>query len=157
VCRHSGEHWEEFYEALFGYEAKLDARARWGHSERSRSRPKFAGWRDPVVAWIDAKNQARREQKEKARLQAIEERGLEAQGMNLVTARRKAHRAAEAMVTVAAEFKQVERQRGDTIAVNFVLARAMHDAATNPEEVLVDRERGLIRDRARGPLHLILG
>ena len=28
VCKYAGERWEAFYEALFGYEAKLDARTR---------------------------------------------------------------------------------------------------------------------------------
>ena len=30
VCKYSGNRWEEFYEALFGYEAKIQARQRWG-------------------------------------------------------------------------------------------------------------------------------
>ena len=42
VCVYSGKHWEEFYEALFGYDAKREARQRWGQSERTGSRPRFA-------------------------------------------------------------------------------------------------------------------
>ena len=30
VCKYSENRWEEFYEALFGYEAKMRARETWG-------------------------------------------------------------------------------------------------------------------------------
>ena len=46
VCIYSGKQWEEFYEALFGYEAKREARERWGHDEHGKMRPRFAAWRD---------------------------------------------------------------------------------------------------------------
>ena len=94
VCKYSGNDWEEIYEALFGYEAKLLARDRWGRGEGAKARPRYAGWRDPIVRWIDARLSARRAAKDQAVLQKIEERSLESQGVNLVTARRKAERAA---------------------------------------------------------------
>ncbi len=150
VCKYSGERWEEFFEELFGYEAKLEARARWGHGDRAKARSKFGAWREPVVAWIDAKIQERRAAKERAKLQAIEEKGLCAQGENLVTARRKAHRAAEAMVTMASELKhsQAATRRDNTIAVNHGIAQAMREAATQPEKVLVHREEGLVDEKS---------
>src|SRR6185436_6133542 len=46
VCKYSGERWEEFYETLFGYEAKRAARRTWGKSERGRNRKRHAAWRD---------------------------------------------------------------------------------------------------------------
>ena len=61
VRSYAGSRWEEFYEALFGYEAMRDARARWRLSERSKMRPRFAVWRDPVADWLDARIAARRE------------------------------------------------------------------------------------------------
>src|SRR5262249_58904053 len=84
VCKYAGERWEDFYESLFGYEAKLDARDKWGRGERGRLRKTFGAWRDPIVRWIDARQQARREAREKKLLQKIEEKSLEARGVNLM-------------------------------------------------------------------------
>jgi hypothetical protein len=42
VCKYSGDSWEPFYEALFGYEAKLIARERWGRNERGLPRHPYA-------------------------------------------------------------------------------------------------------------------
>jgi hypothetical protein len=146
VCKYSGSHWEEIYEALFGYEAKLLARDRWGRGEGAKARPMYAGWRDPIVRWIDGKLIARREIKDQAVLQKIEERNLESQGVSLVTARRKAERAARAMVATAAEIKETIRHREGTIMVNRSIALAMREAALTPEKVLVDHERGQFHD-----------
>lgn len=157
VCKYSGNRWEEFYETLFGYEAKLIARDRWGRAEQGRLRTRFGAWRDPIVRWIDAKQQTRREAREKRLLQKIEEKGLAARGVNLMTARRQARRAAEAMVMMAAEIKETERLphavRGERIAIG----QALRDAAAKPEMVLHEREQGLIGPRTDGPLNLILG
>jgi hypothetical protein len=149
VCRFSGPQWEEFYEALFGYEAKLLARDRCGRGDGARARPKHAGWRDPIIRWIDARLTARREAKDQAVLQKIEERSLESQGVNLVTARRKAARAARAMVATAADIKETIRHREGTIMVNRSIALAMREAAIAPEKVLVEHERGQFHDRTQ--------
>lgn len=105
VCKYSGERWEEFYEALFGYEAKLEARARWGKGLTGRPREKFGAWRDPIVSWIDARSRARQEARERRHLQLIEQKNLQAQGMSEQEARQKAERAADVMVQAAAEVK----------------------------------------------------
>jgi eukaryotic-like serine/threonine-protein kinase len=147
VCKYSGPHWEELYEALFGYEAKLLARDRWGRGENAKARPKYAAWRDPIVRWIDARLNSRREAKDQTTLQKIEERSLESQGVNLVTARRKAERAARAMVATAADIKETIRHREGTITVNRSIALAMREAAVTPEKVLVEHERGQFHDR----------
>jgi hypothetical protein len=104
VCRYAGEHWEELFEELFGYEAKLAARARWG-ADSSGTRPKFGAWRDAVVRWIEARQQARREARERKHLQAVEQNNLVAQGLTPAQARRQAELVAEAMVEKAAKLK----------------------------------------------------
>jgi hypothetical protein len=149
VCQYGGDRWEELFEALFGYEAKLDARRRWGLGERGRPRLRFAPWRDPVAAWLDARVDDRRREKARATLQAIEERALVAQGVNEMTARRKARRTAEAVVAVASEIRESVNRRDDTIPVNRAIARSLHEAAAQPETVLVDRERGLLEEDRR--------
>ena len=157
VCKYSGEQWEEFYETLFGYEAKITARDLWGRGDRGRLRKKYAAWRDPIIQWIDSKQQSRRAEREKRLLQKIEEKGLEAQGVNLMTARRRAHRAAEAMVTMAAEIKEASRQPAALKVEKPSIGQALRHAAEKPEEVLVDHEHGLYGPRTDGPLGTILG
>ncbi|SIO02645.1 Serine/threonine protein kinase [Singulisphaera sp. GP187] len=157
VCKYSGDRWEEFYETLFGYEAKLIARDRWGRAEQGRMRTRFGAWRDPIVRWIDAKQQSRREARERRLLKKIEEKGLEARGVNLMTARRQARRAAEAMVMMAAELKEAERLPHAVRGERLAIGQALRDAAAKPEMVLNEREQGLIGPRTDGPLNLILG
>jgi hypothetical protein len=109
VCTNAGEHWEEFFEALFGYEAKLEARARWGRGPRG-ARPKYAAWRDPLVRWIDQAQRARQAARERKHLQAVEAKNLQALGVGAAEARQQAERVAEAMVQKAAEIKKEEAQ-----------------------------------------------
>ena len=71
VCKYSGRRWEEFFEALFGYDAKVAARE-WSRAELGRSREKFAAWREPIIAWIDARQQVRKAARERKLLQAVE-------------------------------------------------------------------------------------
>jgi hypothetical protein len=111
VCKYSGERWEELYEALFGYEAKMSARSRWGVGTGGRLRPKYGAWREPLLAWIEAKQRARREARERKHLQAVEQKKLQAEGVSAGEAREKAERAAEVMVHRAAEIKQQEVKR----------------------------------------------
>lgn len=138
VCKFGGERWEEFFEALFGYEAKLAAREQWGRGTRGRARPRFAPWREPIVARIEAKLRARREARERTLLQRIEEESLVAQGVNLLTARRRAHRSADAMVTVAGELRPSLYRPSSTAGGPHArtLRKAMMDAAERPDSIL---------------------
>jgi hypothetical protein len=105
VCKNAGEHWEEFFEALFGYEAKLAARLRYGVGPKG-SRPRFAGWRDPIIRWLERYQRQRHEARERKHLQAIEQKNLEAQGVAAGEAKQKAEAVANAMVLKAAEIKK---------------------------------------------------
>lgn len=101
ACRYSGKHWEEFYEALFGYEAKIAARERWGKRENGEPRPTFAAWRDPLVRALDARIAAREEARQRNHLVAVEQQGLEASGIDAAEARRQAEESASAMIKAA--------------------------------------------------------
>ena len=43
VCKYSGHRWEEFYESLFGYDAKLQARHHWGRGRARSASPEAWG------------------------------------------------------------------------------------------------------------------
>ncbi|HEX7376504.1 MAG TPA: hypothetical protein VF278_05295, partial [Pirellulales bacterium] len=98
VCRYAGQHWEEFYEALFGYEAKLSARSRWGLVDRGTARPKFAAWREPVVRWVDARVKAKKLARERRHLAAMEEMGLRASGVDPAEAKRLAEEKTKVLI-----------------------------------------------------------
>ena len=116
VCKNAGEHWEEFFEALFGYEAKRAARATWAVGPRGGRRPRFAAWRDPLVRWLDRYQRVRQEARARQHLQAVEQANLVAQGVNTAQAREQAGRVAEAMVQVAAELRQEPPQAIPVVA-----------------------------------------
>ena len=126
ICRYSGEHWEEFYEALFGYDAKMDARRRWGLSLRGKSRPKFAVWRDALIGWANARVNARKATREQRILQRAEEAKLRAEGFDLLQARKTARREAAAMI------RRAETQRIQTERYTEAQARSAATAAPMP-------------------------
>ncbi len=72
VCKYSGEHWESFYEALFGYDAKLVAREKWGRNDRELPRKKHGAWRDPLIRGMDALQRARQRRREQRHLRKLE-------------------------------------------------------------------------------------
>lgn len=153
VFTHAGERWERFFEDLFGYEAKREARARWAREARRGWRSRAGVWREPIVAWIDARLAARRDAHDRAAIREAEERNRTARGENLVTARRKARRIAEAMVATAAELRP---RPGE--APSRPIAEAIRQAARHPEQVLVEAEKGqLYRPRDGGWPDLLLG
>ena len=104
VCKYSGSRWEEFFETLFGYEAKLAARE-WSRGEMGKERETFAAWREPIIAWIDARRQARKAARERKQLQEVEVKALQAEGMNAAEAEAKAGQIADEMVDQAAALK----------------------------------------------------
>ena len=113
VTHNTGRRWEEFFEALFGFEAKLIARAELGEEETKRVR--HAVWREPILRWIDRVRFARDEVRERKHLESIEARMLEAQGIDREQAKEEAHETAAHMVHQAAEIKdaEVHRTRGE--------------------------------------------
>ncbi|MCS7045261.1 MAG: protein kinase [Gemmataceae bacterium] len=106
VCKYAGRDWEEFYETLFGYEAKLKAR-HWLRGEAAERRNTYAAWRDPLIQWLEAKQRARKEAREKKQLEAIEAQALQARGVAAAEAHEKAAQVAEAMVAQAAAVAEV--------------------------------------------------
>jgi hypothetical protein len=94
VSRNTGNDWEEFFEALFGYEAKLSARLAYAGGPGAY-RPRFAAWREPLVRWLDRFQKTRQETRTRQYLQSVEQANLEAQGA-ATRAREEAERAAAA-------------------------------------------------------------
>ncbi|WP_224248222.1 serine/threonine-protein kinase [Hyalangium gracile] len=79
VCTYSGENWEAFYEALFGYDAKMVAREKWGRNNRDLPREEHSAWRDPLIRWMDFLQDARRRRRERRQLRILERKKAKAQ------------------------------------------------------------------------------
>ncbi|MBN1208460.1 MAG: protein kinase [Myxococcaceae bacterium] len=79
VCKYSGEQWEAFYEALFGYDAKLVAREKWGRNDRGFIRKKHSAWREPLIRGMDALEHARQHRRERRQLRMLERKKVKAE------------------------------------------------------------------------------
>jgi hypothetical protein len=108
VARFAGRHWEEFFEALFGYEAKLAVRPVLLRGGSAGRREKHAAWREPLLALIDRVERGRKEARARRLLQAVEQARLQSEGLARAEAERKASAAAEALVGEAARFRRAE-------------------------------------------------
>jgi tRNA A-37 threonylcarbamoyl transferase component Bud32 len=102
VVQYSGEGWEEFYEALFGYEAKLAARRRREEDPAAKRTPRFRAWREPLAEALDARLRRMRALREQRHLQVVEQQALQAQGVDAAQAKAQAERMAAALVGQAA-------------------------------------------------------
>ena len=142
MCTSSGLHWEELFESLFGFESKQEARDRWAR----RPRASLARvWRmaqtrssnGSIRGWPPVARQRARRPPENRRTKAGKP------GRKPGDRRRKAERAARALVATAFDIRETIRFREGTITVNRSIAEAMREAALKPETVLLEHERGL--------------
>lgn len=124
ICRFSGEHWEEFFERIFGYEDMVLQRAKAAQWEKVKRRKRYAVWRDPLVRWADDIEEARRERRDQAKMMKAEIARLRAAGMDKKVAEDEAKRmaetgtAAEAPTAIisAGKFTEDDRKRMETMA-----------------------------------------
>ncbi len=105
VCRYSGRHWEGFYEALFGYAAKIEARRHWGRDMDDRPRPRHAAWRDGLIDWLDLRLREREESRQRRYLQRVELQRLRAQGVSDLKAAAESRRATDDLVDRAHQYR----------------------------------------------------
>ena len=97
VAKFSGDSWEESFEALFGFEAKVVARE-FRKREGIRTGKRFRAWREPLLHWLDARISVRQSVQTREHLARVEQEGLKAQGVSADVARDQAQRLAAAMV-----------------------------------------------------------
>jgi hypothetical protein len=108
VAKFAGRNWEEFFEALFGYQAKLSARAVLLRGGMAGAREKHAAWREPLIAWMERAEKARKEARQRRLLLAVERANLLAAGASAQTAEDQAKAAADAMVRAAEQIRNAE-------------------------------------------------
>ena len=136
VAKFAGRDWEEFFEALFGYDAKLTARGVLHRGGAAGAREKHAAWREPLIAAMERVEKGRKEARERKLLLAVERANLLATGATAEVAEDQAKAAADAMVRAAAEMRRAETARagpGQRTGQAPANVRAMVHAAQQPE------------------------
>jgi serine/threonine protein kinase len=154
VAKFSGRNWEAFFEALFGYDAKLAARGVLLRGGAAGAREKHAAWREPLVAWMERVEKARKESRERKLLAAVERANLLAGGASVHTAEERANAAADAMVRAAAEIRAAETEQakpGHTTAQAPANVRTLVRAAEAPNDF------AFVPTEKRDPLGRLVG
>ena len=111
AAKFSGRKWEGFFEALFGYEAKLTARAALLRGGSSGPREKYASWREPILNAMTRIESTRRESRERKMLAVVERARLLSEGAAQDVAQRQASATADAMVRTAYHIRRSATER----------------------------------------------
>ncbi len=106
VARYGGRHWEELFEHLFGYDAKLAVRAQL--AGRGQNSEKHAAWREPLIAWLDQIESRRQLHREQRLFEMLERARLLADGASDTLATAAARRSAAALVELAQRVRRRE-------------------------------------------------
>jgi eukaryotic-like serine/threonine-protein kinase len=128
VAKNAGSGWEEYFETLFGYEAKIKARPDVQSLSGGEKLPVFAGWRDGLIARCDQVLQQRRDSKTIKHLQSVEVKKLKAEGVDAKSAFAQAEAAAEVLVEQAAEIKSSKKP----VNINRMMVAANRNAPRPP-------------------------
>ncbi|MEM6689084.1 MAG: hypothetical protein AAF664_06630, partial [Planctomycetota bacterium] len=98
VARYSGQRWQDFYEAIFGYRALQIMKT------RLRNDPSFEGGIDPTIlrdrvyTWLASKASANRKTADHEKLARAEQQGLRAEGLSAMEARSQSYQLAAAVM-----------------------------------------------------------
>jgi hypothetical protein len=135
IARQCGADWEEPYEHLFGYSAKLDARRLLPIGSIFHRRQKFRAWRDPLIAWLEAIVIHRRQARDRRYFEETEAAGLRAEGAKPAVVREQARISASAIVEQAHRVRgfYVAALSGDELAAaqkRTLIEAIMHPART---------------------------
>lgn len=111
VAKFSGRNWEPFFEGMFGYEAKLDAREQLLRAGSAGVRNRHADWREPILHALSGIEATRKHERERRLLAAVERAKLIAEGAAKDVAERQANATAEALLYTADRFQREESTR----------------------------------------------
>jgi hypothetical protein len=100
---------------------------------------------DSLAHRLDARLRSQRLDRLVSLLRQLEEDRLVAEGVNLLTARRRARRIAASVVAVSSQLRETDRAGSPPVPI----ASAIETAVRNAEVVLLDHEVGLIDERRR--------
>lgn len=175
IAKFSGDHWEEFYEALFGYDNKLWARSLYGIGERGKSRAKFAAWRDTLIRFFDGLIERRKQSREAKLLAKLEAKAMVAKGVKEDVANKQARATANKLIskatfvketiakqriaeTLAPTRKKEKKQPSEKMLEKLAQADAIKVEGVQAEEGLEGYEhQSYLKRRVGGPLDVVFG
>ncbi|AMV39385.1 Serine/threonine-protein kinase PrkC [Planctomyces sp. SH-PL62] len=142
----AGRAWETLFAALFGERALAAERLRSLHDPSSPSGEVRSWWRGRLETLLAALVAMRREARLRRLFQEVEEARFEAEGLNLLTARRLSWRASAALLRAAAEWReeQAALQAGSRApgSTGPTITQHLRNAIEDPERILEGRESG---------------
>ena len=138
-AKYSGRHWEEYFEAVFGFEAKLATRAQLLRGGSAGAREKFAAWREPLVQVFHHIEGVRKKSRERQRRERIECERLVSAGVPKRFARERAALAATAPADSTGAVRPTERTVSPAQARNLLVEN--REAARGPIEGPAPRDR----------------
>ncbi len=145
VVQGCGEHWEEFFEELFGYRAKRTLRL-WLETEKgNKATVKFAPWRDKVADALQSKLDQLEQSRRLSQFRKVELAKLQSEGLPATEARRKAIEEAERVAEHAAALKASARE----------YAFASNERRQNLKQMVALARAGTGRNRNRALARLL--
>ena len=141
VAKAAGKRWEEFFEAAFGYEAKIAIRSE-QRGVWAGGRTKYAAWREPIIALLNRIEAHRKKSREHAMLLGSEYERLVSAGIPKWAARAKARRTAEALMAdacVIRESQLLAQPEGDARKASQRLLFAPSDSPHESEPSRLNR------------------
>lgn len=150
LAAEAGPGWEPLFAAVFGQRALEAERFQ---NSRDASILERLSWRGSVERLVSALLDMRRDARLRRLFQEVEEARLEAEGINLMTARRRSWRISKAIVLAAAEWRDeqiaLQAASASPSAAGPTLPQRLREAVETPENILEQREShpGPIRRR----------
>lgn len=107
IAEFAGKHWDGLLESLMGYEVVRAQKAQATGAANRKSSSRLPAWRDLLVDRLDARLNAKREQREQRMLAKVETASLQAAGVSKKEAEEQASAMAASLVTAASETRQL--------------------------------------------------
>jgi len=157
-AKFAGRQWEEFFESVFGFEAKLATRAGLLRGGTAGVREKHAAWREPVAAVLNQIEAARKRERDRALLEKSEYGRLLADRVPKRVARERAAAVADGLVEHAEAVLGLEAEGGSVTASAlrpFLPGRSLSGPGlTDP--VVPDRVGAVLEVVAGKPVRAVL-
>lgn len=160
LAAEAGADWEPLFATVFGARALELQRLQNALDATILERLSWRGWAERLVSTL---LDMRRDARLRRLFQGVEEARFEAEGLNLMTARRRSWRISKAIVIAAAEWRDeqlaLQNAGASTSAAGPTLPQRLREAVESPENILEHREShpGPIRRRLEKLSTLIFG
>jgi eukaryotic-like serine/threonine-protein kinase len=121
VIENTGDQWENIFEALYGYPAKMQARQL--YAEKVSGKPKYNPWQEALVSKFEGLIESRKQTQAKKLLRQMEVKRLKAQGVSEAEATARAEDAADDLVEQGKDIKKANNQATANVNVGEMMTK----------------------------------